>query len=97
MDVVDGSQPVSARGLVRSNGRTLLASSIALIALILCVKTLILCVNAGAIARHPRCAARRQEASGHQEFGWLRQQVGGWVGVRVRVRVRVCVVCVSTQ
>ena len=30
---------------------------------------LILCVNAGASARHPRCAARRQEASGRQEFG----------------------------
>ena len=37
------------------------------IALILCVKTLILCVNAGASARHPRCAAQRQEASDHQE------------------------------
>ena len=30
---------------------------------------LILCVNAGASARHPRWAARRQEASGRQEFG----------------------------
>jgi len=30
---------------------------------------LILCVNAGASAWHPRCAARRQEASGRQEFG----------------------------
>ena len=29
----------------------------------LCVKTLILCVNAGASARHPRCAVWRQEAS----------------------------------
>ena len=41
--------------------------------LILCVKTLILCVNAGASAWHPRCTARRQEASGRQEFGFQRR------------------------
>ena len=46
---------------------------------------------------HDASAARRQETSGHQEFGWLRQQVGGWVGVRVRVQVRRCVVCVLTR
>ena len=51
----------------------------------LCVKTLILCVNAGARARHPRCAVRRQEASVDDRV-WAQQDLRRRLSTTVRAQ-----------